>query len=103
MLEHKPGVDVVNAPDIIARVFKMKLDQLIDLIKNKNYFRICIGGNGTNYKGIFMDVFFNIFDDLNIAAILFIIFSKSYFSYARYRIPEAWPSSHSHAYLAPPK
>ncbi|XP_063938004.1 uncharacterized protein LOC108194704 [Daucus carota subsp. sativus] len=45
MLKHKPGIDVVDAPDIIARVFKLKLDQLIDLIKNKNYFGKCIGGN----------------------------------------------------------
>lgn len=43
MLKKKPGVDVSNAPDIIARVFKLKLDQLIDLIKKKNYFGRCIG------------------------------------------------------------
>ena len=35
MLEHLPGVDVADAPDIIARVFKLKLDQLLDLIKKK--------------------------------------------------------------------
>lgn len=44
MLEYLPGVDVADAPDIIARVFKLKLDQLLDLIKNKNYFGKCIGG-----------------------------------------------------------
>lgn len=43
MLKHKPGVDVSNAPDVIARVFKLKLDQLIDLIKKKNFFGRCIG------------------------------------------------------------
>lgn len=45
MLDLMPGVDVINAPDIIARVFKLKLDQLINLIKNKDYFGKCIGGN----------------------------------------------------------
>ncbi|KAK1388932.1 hypothetical protein POM88_017110 [Heracleum sosnowskyi] len=29
--------------DVVTRVFKMKLDQLVDLIKNKNYFGRCIG------------------------------------------------------------
>ncbi|XP_074362458.1 uncharacterized protein LOC141702730 [Apium graveolens] len=32
----------VDAPDIVSRVFKLKLDQLLDLIK-KNYFGKCIG------------------------------------------------------------
>lgn len=45
MLQNVPGKDVVNAPEIVARVFKLKLDQLIDLIKNKHYFGKCIGGN----------------------------------------------------------
>lgn len=44
MLSHMPGVDVADAPDVVARVFKLKLDQLVDLIKNKNYFGRCIGG-----------------------------------------------------------
>ncbi|KAL8148823.1 hypothetical protein AgCh_005989 [Apium graveolens] len=44
MLKFLPGVDVVDAPDVIARVFKMKVDQLLDQIKNKNYFGRCIGG-----------------------------------------------------------
>ncbi|XP_074346637.1 uncharacterized protein LOC141685437 [Apium graveolens] len=43
MMEYLPGVDVANKPDVIARVFKLKLDQLLDLIKNKNYFGKCIG------------------------------------------------------------
>ncbi|KAK1395279.1 hypothetical protein POM88_014335 [Heracleum sosnowskyi] len=37
------GGHVADAPDIVSRVFKLKLDQLIDLIKNKNYFGRCIG------------------------------------------------------------
>lgn len=45
MLEYLLDVDVVNAPDIIAHVFKLKLNQLIDLIKNKSYFGRCIGSN----------------------------------------------------------
>lgn len=44
MMEFFPGVDVADKPDVIARVFKLKLDQLIDLIKNKHYFGKCIGG-----------------------------------------------------------
>lgn len=51
MFEHFPGVDAANAPDIVSRVFKLKLDQLIDLIKNKNYFGRCIGG--MHHKVIF--------------------------------------------------
>ncbi|XP_074346354.1 uncharacterized protein LOC141685131 [Apium graveolens] len=44
MLKFLPGVDVVDAPDVVARVFKMKVDQLLDQIKNKNCFGRCIGG-----------------------------------------------------------
>ncbi|XP_074373894.1 uncharacterized protein LOC141714262 [Apium graveolens] len=43
MLKFIPGVDVVDAPDVVARVFKMKVDQLLDQIKNKNSFGCCIG------------------------------------------------------------
>ncbi|XP_074359274.1 uncharacterized protein LOC141698468 [Apium graveolens] len=43
MLKHMSGVDVADAPDVVARVFKMKVDQLMDMIKKKNYFGRCIG------------------------------------------------------------
>ncbi|XP_074352575.1 uncharacterized protein LOC141691715 [Apium graveolens] len=43
MMKFFPGVDVADKPDVTARVFKLKLDQLLDLIKNKNYFGKCIG------------------------------------------------------------
>ncbi|XP_074377092.1 uncharacterized protein LOC141718612 [Apium graveolens] len=43
MLKLLPNVDPVDVPDIISRVFKLKLDQLLDLIKKKNYFGKCIG------------------------------------------------------------
>ncbi|WOG92304.1 hypothetical protein DCAR_0311567 [Daucus carota subsp. sativus] len=43
MMKHLPGVNVADAPDVVARVFKMKLDQLIDLIKKKHFFGRCIG------------------------------------------------------------
>ncbi|XP_074324033.1 uncharacterized protein LOC141660955 [Apium graveolens] len=36
MLKHVPGADVADAPDVVARVFKMKVDQLMDMIKKKN-------------------------------------------------------------------
>ncbi|XP_074347204.1 uncharacterized protein LOC141686038 [Apium graveolens] len=42
MLKHMPGVDVADAPDVVARVFKMKVDQLMDMIKKKNCFGRCI-------------------------------------------------------------
>ncbi|XP_074375072.1 uncharacterized protein LOC141716794 isoform X1 [Apium graveolens] len=34
MLDLLPGVDVGDAPDVVARVFKMKVDQLVDLNNN---------------------------------------------------------------------
>ncbi|XP_074323776.1 uncharacterized protein LOC141660687 [Apium graveolens] len=43
ILKHMSGVDIADAPDVVARVFKMKVDQLIDMIKKKNYFGRCIG------------------------------------------------------------
>ncbi|XP_074356564.1 uncharacterized protein LOC141696304 [Apium graveolens] len=43
MLKLLPNVDPVDAPDIVSRVFKLKLDQLLDLIKKKNYFEKYIG------------------------------------------------------------
>ena len=33
-----------NSPDVTARVFKLKLEQLIDEIKNKSFFGECLGG-----------------------------------------------------------
>ncbi|XP_074336651.1 uncharacterized protein LOC141673814 [Apium graveolens] len=38
MLKHMPSVDVADAPDVVARVFKIKVDQLMDMIKKKNCF-----------------------------------------------------------------
>ncbi|XP_074374699.1 uncharacterized protein LOC141715116 [Apium graveolens] len=43
MLKFLPNVDPVDAPDIVSRVFKLKIDQLLDLIKKRNYFGKCIG------------------------------------------------------------
>ncbi|XP_074378692.1 uncharacterized protein LOC141720243 [Apium graveolens] len=43
MLKFLPGVDVVDTPDVVARVFKMKVDQILDQIKSKNCFGRCIG------------------------------------------------------------
>ncbi|XP_063949104.1 uncharacterized protein LOC108203411 isoform X2 [Daucus carota subsp. sativus] len=43
MMQHLPGVDISDAPDVTARVFKQKVDQLIDLIKKQNFFGRCIG------------------------------------------------------------
>lgn len=43
MMKHLPGVDICDAPDVAARVFKFKVDQLIDLIRKQNFFGRCIG------------------------------------------------------------
>lgn len=43
MMKHLPGVDVADAPDVVAHVFKLKLEQLIDLIKKIHFFGHCIG------------------------------------------------------------
>lgn len=43
MMKHLPGVAVSDAPDVTTRVFKLKLDQLIDLIRKKHFFGRCIG------------------------------------------------------------
>ncbi|XP_074357752.1 uncharacterized protein LOC141697344 [Apium graveolens] len=50
MLKLLPNVDPVDASNIVSRVFKLKLDQLLDLIKKKNYFGKCIGDK--NYDPI---------------------------------------------------
>lgn len=38
MMKCIPGCNVVHSPDIIARVFQLKLEQLIEDIKKKSYF-----------------------------------------------------------------
>ncbi|XP_074351616.1 uncharacterized protein LOC141690740 [Apium graveolens] len=43
MMKHIPHCSPQNSPDVIARVFKLKLDQIIDDIKKKNYFGVCLG------------------------------------------------------------
>nr|XP_017237579.1 PREDICTED: uncharacterized protein LOC108210701 [Daucus carota subsp. sativus] len=43
MLNHTPGLTADDAPDIVTRVFKLKLDQLLHLIKKKGFFGRCIG------------------------------------------------------------
>lgn len=44
MLKLIPGGTSVDNPDIVARVFRLKLDQLLDDIQKKSYFGVCIGG-----------------------------------------------------------
>lgn len=44
MLEKCPSKLPQDNPDVLARVFKLKLDQLYDDIKNKNFFGKCIAG-----------------------------------------------------------
>lgn len=42
MLKHVPSKQPQDNPDILARVFKLKLDQLYDDIKNNNFFGKCV-------------------------------------------------------------
>ena len=42
MMKNMPGCLAVDSPDVIARVFKLKLDQIVDDIKNKGYFGTCV-------------------------------------------------------------
>ncbi|XP_074377523.1 uncharacterized protein LOC141719037 [Apium graveolens] len=43
MMEYVPGCIAPNCPDIISRVFRLKLDQLMVDIKDKKHFGVCIG------------------------------------------------------------
>ncbi|XP_074381036.1 uncharacterized protein LOC141721793 [Apium graveolens] len=43
MMEYVPGSIAPNCPDIISRVFRLKLDQLMLDIKDKKHFGVCIG------------------------------------------------------------
>ncbi|XP_074324208.1 uncharacterized protein LOC141661122 [Apium graveolens] len=43
MMEYVPGCIAPNYPDIISRVFRLKLDQLMVNIKDKKHFGVCIG------------------------------------------------------------
>ncbi|XP_074375245.1 uncharacterized protein LOC141717019 [Apium graveolens] len=42
MMKHIPQCSPQNSPDMIARVFNLKLDQIVDDIKKKNYFGVCL-------------------------------------------------------------
>lgn len=42
MMKNMPDCLTVDCPDIIARVFKLKLDQIVDDINKKSYFGVCV-------------------------------------------------------------
>ena len=44
MMKFLPGCKSENSPDIISRVFRLKLDQLTNDIKKKSFFGTCVGG-----------------------------------------------------------
>ena len=44
MMLFLPGCKTENSPDIISRVFRLKLDQLTNDIKKKAFFGVCVGG-----------------------------------------------------------
>ncbi|XP_074360116.1 uncharacterized protein LOC141700196 [Apium graveolens] len=43
MMEYVPGCIAPNCPDIISRVFRLKLDHLMVDVKDKKHFGVCIG------------------------------------------------------------
>lgn len=45
MMKVIPHATPQNSPDIIARVFHLKLQQLVDDIRKKSFFGKCVGGN----------------------------------------------------------
>lgn len=44
MMKVLPGCSSWDSPDIISRVFHLKLQQLLDDVKKTNFFDTCIGG-----------------------------------------------------------
>ena len=44
MMFFLPGCTPENCPDIISRVFHLKLEQLTNDIKKKAHFGVCVGG-----------------------------------------------------------
>nr|XP_017246302.1 PREDICTED: uncharacterized protein LOC108217905 [Daucus carota subsp. sativus] len=49
MMQFLPGCKSENSPDIISRVFRLKLDQLTTDIKKKAYFGVCVGVSTVMY------------------------------------------------------
>lgn len=45
MLDKTPGLKAEDAPEIVARVFKLKLDQFMEVVRDKHFFGRCVGGN----------------------------------------------------------
>ncbi|XP_074328021.1 uncharacterized protein LOC141665932 [Apium graveolens] len=43
MMKHIPLCSSQNSPDMITRVFRLKLDKIAEDIKKKNYFGVCLG------------------------------------------------------------
>lgn len=57
MMSHLPSfLRPEDCPDITARVFRMKLDQLLEVIRKKNFFGRCIGGMCVYIYLIFINV-----------------------------------------------
>lgn len=56
MLDHTPGLTADDAPDIVTRVFKLKLDQLLHLIKKKGFFAVVLEVCGFTSLGMLLQV-----------------------------------------------
>ncbi|KAL8135484.1 hypothetical protein AgCh_010212 [Apium graveolens] len=60
MMECAPGCIAPNYPDIISRVFRLKLDKLMGDIKDKKHFGVCIGGGlPPQIRQLFVHIIFN--------------------------------------------
>lgn len=101
MMQHLPGVDISDAPDVTARVFKQKVDQLIDLIKKQNFFGRCIGRESTALLSLIISVILIKCSLTNHICVSKFVFLLNFFfcSNARYRVPKTRSPTCSHAHL----
>lgn len=101
----EPGQRATDRADIIDRVYNMKLEELLEDIKNGTAFGpidACTFFPPTSYHRLFMS-FLNTVTCLPFAPTIFALTSLSFFfgySAPRYRVPEARPPARSHHCLA---
>lgn len=88
MMKFLPTSNPEDYPDIIARVFKLKVEQMYDIVKNKSFFGKCIGGNLIEIIPIFVYLKY-IFTVVFICCSFFLSIYIFFYSYVRGRIPKA--------------
>lgn len=74
MMVFVPGCIPANCPDIISRLFRLKLEQFDD-IKKKAYFGRCMGGN----ESFFMEKSLYFVLNIHLLSILFILYDREFF------------------------